>query len=120
MFPSNRVYPDHVATGNVGKDCATASETRRSTDVALVEIGEGSRPGENAAIGWLYVGFGWYAVIRDRQPGQINGSASGRDDIGPDLLQRYDVTGLCGLDGEERRDGNQRTGEGQGTQYRPR
>ena len=27
---------------------------------------------------------------------QVNGSASGGDDIGPDLLQRYDVTGLGG------------------------
>ena len=30
---------------------------------------------------------------------QVNGSASGSDDIGPDLLQRYDVTGSGGPDG---------------------
>ena len=39
---------------------------------------------------------------------QVKGSASGRDDIGPDLLQRYDVTGLCALSdaeaGEHERD----------------
>ena len=39
---------------------------------------------------------------------QVNGSTSGRDDIGPDLLQRYDVTGLCALSdaeaGEHERD----------------
>ena len=55
-------------------------------------------------------------MIRDRQPGQINGSASGRDDIGPDLLQRYDVTGLGGLDGEGDVTATNSTGEGQGTQ----
>ena len=33
-----------------------------------------------------------------------------------DFLQGHGVTGLGGLDGEERRDGNQRTGERQGTQ----
>ena len=35
------------------------------------------------------------------QASQVNGSASGRDDIGPDLLQRYDVTGLCALSDAE-------------------
>ena len=32
-------------------------------------------------------------------PRQVNGPASGRDDIGPDLLQRHGVTGLGGPDG---------------------
>jgi hypothetical protein len=44
--------------------------------------------------------------VRKSQSAQVNGPTSGRDDIGPDLLQRYDVTGLGGLDGEEPRDGN--------------
>ena len=35
------------------------------------------------------------------QSSQINGSASGRDDIGPDFLQRYDVTGLGALSDAE-------------------
>ena len=35
----------------------------------------------------------------ENQSSQVNGSASGRDDIGPDLLQRYGVTGLGGPDG---------------------
>ena len=42
------------------------------------------------------------------QSSQVNGSASGRDDIGPDFLQRHDVTGLCALSdaeaGEHERD----------------
>ena len=33
--------------------------------------------------------------MRKSQSVQVNGSASGRDDIGPDLLQRYDVTGFA-------------------------
>ena len=45
----------------------------------------------------LYRDFG--NTIDKNQSMQINGSASGRDDIGPDLLQRYDVTGLGGPDG---------------------
>ena len=35
----------------------------------------------------------------ESQSGQVYGSASGRDDIGPDLLQRHGVTGLGGPDG---------------------
>ena len=46
--------------------------------------------------------------LRESQSGQIYRSASGGDDIGPDLLQRYDVTGLCALSdaeaGEHERD----------------
>ena len=42
------------------------------------------------------------------QSSQVKGSASGRDDIGPDFLQRHDVTGLCVLSdaeaGEHERD----------------
>ena len=43
-------------------------------------------------------------VLREleSQSGQVNGSASGRHNVGPDLLQRYAVS-LGGLDGEERR-----------------
>ena len=41
----------------------------------------------------------------ESQSGQVNGSASGRHNVGPDLLQRYGVS-LGGLDGEERRNGN--------------
>ena len=41
----------------------------------------------------------------ESQSGQVNGSASVRHNVGPDLLQRYAVS-LGGLDGEERRDGN--------------
>ncbi len=33
------------------------------------------------------------------QPSQVNGSASGRDNIGPDLLQGYSVTSFGGPDG---------------------
>src|SRR6516225_1832949 len=39
------------------------------------------------------------------EAGQVNGSVSGRHDVGPDFLQRYEVS-LGGLDGEERRDDN--------------
>ena len=46
--------------------------------------------------------------IQKSQSLQVNGSASGRDDIGPDLLQRHNVTGLCALSdaeaGEHERD----------------
>jgi len=38
-------------------------------------------------------------AMYESESGQVNGSASGRDDIGPDLLQRYGVTGLGGPDG---------------------
>ena len=42
------------------------------------------------------------------QSSQVNGSASGRDDIGPDFLQRHGVTGLSVLSeaeaGEHERD----------------
>jgi len=44
-------------------------------------------------------------TARDRvetksQSCQVNGSASGRNDVGPDLIQRYDVTALRGSEGE--------------------
>ena len=42
------------------------------------------------------------------QSSQINGSASGRDDIGPDFLQRYDVTGLGALSDAEAGEHEQR------------
>ena len=46
--------------------------------------------------------------VRKSQSAQVNGSTSGRDDIGPDLPQRHDVTGLCALSdaeaGEHERD----------------
>src|SRR5438477_93337 len=38
----------------------------------------------------------------ESQSGQVNGSASSRHNVGPDLLQRYGVS-LGRLDGQERR-----------------
>ena len=62
---------------------------------------------EEAARTWVYQGI-YGTRKRKSQSGQVNSSTSGRDDIGPDLLQRYDVTGLCALSdaeaGEHERD----------------
>jgi hypothetical protein len=41
-------------------------------------------------------------VIGTGNPVKVNGSASVRHNVGPDLLQRYEVS-LGGPDGEERR-----------------
>ena len=49
--------------------------------------------------------MGHYPGSYESQSGQVNGSASGRHNIGPDFLKRYGET-LGGLDGEERGDGN--------------
>src|SRR5262249_23008916 len=37
---------------------------------------------------------------KESQSGQVNGSASRRNDVGPDLVERYDVTGLGSPEGE--------------------
>ena len=48
---------------------------------------------------WYDPGVITTPAMYESESGQVNGSASGRDDIGPDLLQRYGVTGLGGPDG---------------------
>ena len=95
-------YPDHVAAATAGRRCATAPETRRSTWLEVKVHAGRSRPRENAPASldpgaWEYLGTE-YAVRLKSQSSQVNSSASGRDNIGPDLLQGYDVTGLSGAD----------------------
>ena len=43
---------------------------------------------------WSYLGNLIEGRARKSQSAQVNGPASGRDNIDPDLLQRHDVTGL--------------------------
>src|SRR5256885_15872348 len=100
-------YPDHVAAATAGKRLATAPETRRSFEVAPVGSDHCSSrwPGANAKASpepepWCYPGRECEGAEADENSSsQLNGSASGRDDIGPDLVQRHGVTGLGGPDG---------------------
>src|SRR5436190_3481990 len=99
-------YPDHVAAATAGIRCRTAPETRWSTLGAEVRVYAGrSRPRvngrathEEVARKWQYPGI-CGTRVRKPQSSQVNGRASGRDDIGPELLQRHGVTGLGGPDG---------------------
>ena len=86
----------------------SAPETRRSIYGPVKVYAGRSRPRVNepasyeadAIAKWLYRGTCNRVpeVPQKSQSSQVNSSASGRDDIGPDLLQRYDITGLGGPD----------------------
>jgi len=55
----------------------------------------------------LYVGENATKASRKSQAGQVYGSASGRNDVGPDLLEGFGVS-LGGPHGKEGRDGKLR------------
>src|SRR5690349_1829560 len=101
--PEGPGYPDHVAAATAGGRGATGPETRWSNQPRVgVNAGE-SRPcrdTDEAAKGKKHAIRADPGIcgtrLKESQSSQANGSASGRDDIGPDLLQRYDVTGLGG------------------------
>src|SRR4029077_10128718 len=110
-FRTIRRCPDRVAAAIAGTRSAIAPENRRSTGPQVIRVRatgnrrpRGNEPGNNPAPPvvrgtWEHPGgdsVGAISVMN--QPSQVNGSASGRDNIGPDLLQGYSVTSFGGPD----------------------
>ena len=86
----------------VCKRLSSRSKTVRSSDRGPIYITAGINPRSYISEHWVDESIGKTARL-DRQSGQVKRSASGRDNIWANLLQRDDVIGLGGPDGEERR-----------------
>src|SRR5262249_54014167 len=93
----SRAYPDHIAAATAGKRRnEPAPELPRSRGPIVKVYARRNRSGINIRRKIMlavrpYLGTQGTRFAKG-QSSQVNGSASGRDDIGPDLLQRHGVT----------------------------
>jgi len=89
---------DKVSGGSVGRGTGPAPEIRRSGE-SLVNVNTTRKwPCGYYPQWWVDRGVKIIPGTYESESIQVNGSASGRDNIGADLHQRDGVTGLGGAD----------------------
>ena len=88
---------DAVSAAAVGFCKTESPKIQRSTEAAVfIHVRVGIRPRDYHPCVGEHPGSALESTVSKSQAGQIYCSTSGRDDMRPNLLQCYDVTGLSG------------------------